>query len=201
MHPWFRWIFHLNPGAYAFEALMANEFSGLEMQCVSPQYVPYGGAYDSADASNRGCSVIGSDANGLIDGDAYIRDQYQYSKHHIWRSFGILIGFWITFIIVTSLGFEFRNNHSGSSVVLYKRNVFNKSSPKDEETALSEKPTQPAAAPPAQPVKQSFFCWHDLDYYVKYEGHQKQLLNKVFGYVQPGNLVALMGCSGAGKTT
>jgi ABC-type multidrug transport system ATPase subunit len=56
-------------------------------------------------------------------------------------------------------------------------------------------------APPPQRVKQSTFCWHDLNYFVKYQGQQKQLLDKVFGYVQPGNLVALMGSSGAGKTT
>jgi ABC-type multidrug transport system fused ATPase/permease subunit len=136
----------------------------------------------------------------MIDGHAYITQQFSYATGHIWRGFGVLIGFWVTFIIVTALGFELRNSHGGSSVLLYKRGLRGKKPEKDVEAAAEEKAT-PHAAPASQPVKQSTFCWHDLDYFVKYQGHQKQLLDKVFGFVQPGNLVALMGCSGAGKTT
>ena len=50
-------------------------------------------------------------------------------------------------------------------------------------------------------VKQSTFTWNNLDYHVSFNGGKKQLLNQVFGFVKPGNLVALMGASGAGKTT
>ena len=34
MHPWFKWITYVNPLAYAFEALMANEFHGREFPCA-----------------------------------------------------------------------------------------------------------------------------------------------------------------------
>ncbi len=203
MHPWFRWIFYLNPGAYAFESLMANEFTGLELDCVAPQYVPFGSEYDDA-AGHRGCTVLGSNnLSGVIDGHAYISQQYAYATGHIWRGFGVLVGFWITFIVVTALAFELRTTEGGSSVLLYKRNLRNKKAVRDAEKAMGEKgdPAAAASPPPSRPVKQSTFCWHDLDYFVKYQGQQKQLLDKIFGYVQPGNLVALMGCSGAGKTT
>ncbi|KAK4038643.1 ABC-2 type transporter-domain-containing protein [Parachaetomium inaequale] len=204
MHPWFRWIFYLNPGSYAFESLMANEFTGLNLDCVAPQYVPFGPEYESgALASHHGCTVLGSDnLSGIIDGHAYITQQYSYATGHIWRGFGVLIGFWIAFIAVTALAFELRTSDGGSSVLLYKRTMRNKKAGQDVEAAQEEK-VKPAAslAPPSQQAKQSTFCWHDLDYFVKYQGQQKQLLDKVFGYVQPGNLVALMGCSGAGKTT
>ncbi|EFX03933.1 ABC multidrug transporter [Grosmannia clavigera kw1407] len=200
MHPWFRWIFYLNPGAYAFESLMGNEYGGLKLKCVAPQMVPFGIMYDNLGSSFHGCTVAGSDADGIIDGLVYIREQYSYSEGHIWRGFGVLIGLWITFIAVTALGFEFRNGHNGSSVLLYKRTILDKSRPKDVEEAVTTV-EKTYSAPPSQAVKQSVFCWHDLDYFVQYEGAQKQLLNKIFGYVQPGNLVALMGCSGAGKTT
>ena len=209
MHPWFRWIFYLNPGAYAFESLMANEFSGLQLECVAPQYVPYGPSYESGVSSFRGCTVEGSDAEGMIDGVAYIREHFDYSPHHIWRGFGIIIAFWFFFIAVTALGFEFRNSHSGSSVLLFKRSIrkdTRAAADIEAATADKEQPTPPSAVVPsassdAEKPAQSTFCWHDLDYFVKYQGAQKQLLDKVFGYVQPGNLVALMGCSGAGKTT
>ncbi len=208
MHPWFRWIFYLNPGAYAFESLIANEFTGLELACVAPQYVPFGGPqYDGpAAAAHRGCTALGSDnLTGVIDGHAYIAQQFSYATGHIWRGFGVLIGFWVTFIAVTALAFERRTGDGGSSVLLYKRSLRSRKPERDVEAArAAEKGAWDVArpaSPPSQPVKQSTFCWHDLDYFVKYQGQQKQLLDKVFGYVQPGNLVALMGCSGAGKTT
>ena len=34
MKPWFRWLNYINPLAYAFEALMANEFHDREFPCA-----------------------------------------------------------------------------------------------------------------------------------------------------------------------
>ncbi|KAM5381157.1 hypothetical protein ACJZ2D_003073 [Fusarium nematophilum] len=194
MHPWFRWIFYLNPGAYAFESLMANEFQGLQLECVAPQYIPFGGGYDTQGQDFRGCTVLGSDASGMIDGVAYVQQQYDYAVGHIWRGFGVIVGFWIFLIGLTALGFELRNSHGGSSVLLYKRGGRSKTSDAGKTGQTSEQML-------SQTTRQSTFSWHNLDYFVQYQGAQKQLLNQVFGFVQPGNLVALMGCSGAGKTT
>ena len=47
----------------------------------------------------------------------------------------------------------------------------------------------------------STFTWKDLTYTVKAEGGDKNLLNNVYGYCKAGTLTALMGSSGAGKTT
>ena len=220
MHPWFRWIFYLNPGAYAFETLVANEFDGLTLDCVAPQYVPYGPGYDSLGISpERGCTVQGSNPlTGKIDGVDYIREHFMYSPGHIWRGFGVVIAFWIFFIAVTAMGFEFRNNHGGSSVLLFKRpfrkatkvsdieekagNVVSASaSASATDNASDSQQQQQQQHHSSSTPRQSTFCWHDLDYFVKYQGAQKQLLDKIFGFVQPGNLVALMGSSGAGKTT
>ncbi|CAG8947101.1 unnamed protein product [Penicillium salamii] len=198
MHVWFRWIFYLNPGAYAFEALMANEFHGLKLNCIEPDYIPYGPGYDSASSTNRGCSVVGSDANGVIDGGAYASEQYHYSYHHVWRSFGIIIGLWAFFILLSCIGFEFVNSGGGSSVLLYKRSLFSKATGEQKQVAKSEDIDATALM---GTVKPSTFSWKNLDYHVPFQGEQKQLLNQVFGFVKPGNLVALMGCSGAGKTT
>lgn len=118
MHVWFRWIFYLNPGAYAFEALMANEFVGKSFQCVQPDYIPYGSGYPGSESPYRGCSIPGSEGDVIL-GAAYIRAQYNYSWHHIWRSFGVIIGFWVFFIVLTALGLELLNSQGGSSVLLY----------------------------------------------------------------------------------
>jgi len=47
----------------------------------------------------------------------------------------------------------------------------------------------------------STFTWKDLTYTVKADGGDKNLLNNVYGYCKAGTLTALMGSSGAGKTT
>ena len=198
MHVWFRWIFYLNPGSYAFEALMANEFVGLKLKCIEPDYIPYGNGY--SDPTYRGCSVLGSDENGIIDGAAYIRQQYSYSVHHIWRSFGIMAGLWAFFIFMTAMGFELRDKQGGSSVLLYKRGS-QKKQVSDEERPSHKEQSGSNAGPLQQTAKQSSFSWNNLDYYVPYQGEKKQLLDNIFGFVKPGNLVALMGSSGAGKTT
>lgn len=199
MHPWFRWIFYLNPGSYAFEALMANEFVGRKLTCVDPDYIPYGPGYPSSSSPYRGCSVLGSDDQGMIDGAAYIREQYSYSFGHIWRSFGVMMGFWVFFIFLTAVGFELRNSQSGSSVLLYKRGSEKKREGDVENPAEGSKSADASAL--SGSVKHSTFSWKELDYHVPFHGEKKQLLNKVFGFVKPGNLVALMGASGAGKTT
>lgn len=198
MHVWFRWIFYLNPASYAFESLMANEFGGLKITCDAPQYIPYGPGY--TDDQYRGCSVLGSDSTGIIDGEAYISQQYGFSTGHIWRGFGVLVGFWIFFTIMTAVGFELLESTSSASVLLYRRGA--KAHLKDEEKGQNALP-EPVSPKPesAMEVRQSTFAWKDLDYYVKAGGEKKQLLENVFGYVKPGNLVALMGASGAGKTT
>ncbi|KAL4799196.1 ABC-2 type transporter-domain-containing protein [Aspergillus venezuelensis] len=196
MHPWFRWIFYLNPSSYAFEGLMASEFTGLELDCIEPNYIPYGPGYSDSVSPYRGCSVPGS-TNGIISGEAYIREQYSYSKGHIWRSFGVIVGFWVFFIVLSAIGFEMRNSSGGSSVLLYKRGA--RTSPASDDGRPAKTGSEKTALEGSG--KQSTFTWNHLDYHVPFHGQKKQLLDQVFGFVKPGNLVALMGCSGAGKTT
>lgn len=45
------------------------------------------------------------------------------------------------------------------------------------------------------------FTWENLNYVVPVPGGTRRLLHDVMGYVKPGTLTALMGASGAGKTT
>lgn len=200
MHVWFRWIFYLNPGSYAFEALMANEFVGLQLRCIEPDYIPYGPGYSDTGSPYRGCSVLGSN-DGVIDGAAYIREQYNYSEGHIWRSFGVIVGMWAFYICLTAVGFEMRNSQAGSSVLLYKRGSEKKKLLDDENTKGTGPSEAATAAALSKTAKQSTFSWNHLDYHVPFHGQKKQLLNQVFGFVKPGNLMALMGSSGAGKTT
>jgi ATP-binding cassette subfamily G (WHITE) protein 2 (SNQ2) len=45
------------------------------------------------------------------------------------------------------------------------------------------------------------FTWEKVNYVVPVPGGTRRLLHDVDGYIKPGTLTALMGASGAGKTT
>ncbi|KAF2398607.1 putative ABC multidrug transporter [Trichodelitschia bisporula] len=191
MPVWFRWLFWLNPTSYALEAFIATEYRGLDLECVAPQYVPYGPGY--TDNAYRQCTTVSSQGN-VIHGDAYIFAQFNYSAGHIWRSFGVLMGAWVVFTALTALGYEKKKDVDSGSRLLYKQGA-NTAAPTHE---LSKGPTREELA---ANMTHSVFTWRDVDYHVPFHGAQKQLLNKISGFAKPGQLLALMGTSGAGKTT
>lgn len=212
MHPWLKWLIWINPVQYAFEALMANEFSGLQIQCEPPYVVPNG---PSAIPTHQSCAIQGSTPDSLIvDGSKYIKTAYTYSRSHLWRNFGIITGWFLFFVFLTMLGTEIQKpNKGGSSVTVFKRGeapkavtetIEQKRPPADEESI--EKATSPPgndndeAANKIQDIAKntSIFTWQNVNYTIPYKGGQRQLLQGVNGYVKPGRLTALMGASGAG---
>jgi ATP-binding cassette subfamily G (WHITE) protein 2 (SNQ2) len=184
---------------------MANEWSGLELECQAPQLVPFGRSY--TDDNSRACTVVGSQGS-VISGDAYILAQYNHSKGHIWRGFGVIVGFWMFFVFLTILGFQ-REYDSGGSSLIFKRNTSwspNKTLPDEEKSGEKNTTESTPKGPPEEDIvaasaHQAVLTWKNLDYHVRHEGAEKQLLREINGFAKPGHLLALMGTSGAGKTT
>ena len=70
--------------SYAFEALMINEFSGRQFDCVS--FVPSGPGYTGLGAAQTVCSAVGAVAgSNTVDGETYINIAYDYYHGHKWR--------------------------------------------------------------------------------------------------------------------
>lgn len=87
MRGWSRWINYLNPIAYGFEALMVNEFDGVNYVC--DQFVPSGPGYVAA-GNNFVCGApTAVQGATTISGTTYISATYQYLPTHRWRNFGI----------------------------------------------------------------------------------------------------------------
>ncbi|KAJ5168761.1 CDR ABC transporter [Penicillium canariense] len=215
MHPWLKWLIWINPVQYAFEALMANEFHNLGIKCEPPYIVPDG---PNTSSSHQSCAIQGSSPDTLIvQGSDYIKTAYTYSRSHLWRNFGIIIGWFLFFVSLTMLGMEIQKpNKGGSSVTVFKRGE----APKAIQEAIEH--TGPPAdiestekGGSASDMKDgeanrkvqhiaentSIFTWQNVNYTIPYKGGQRKLLQDVHGYVKPGRLTALMGASGAGKTT
>jgi ATP-binding cassette subfamily G (WHITE) protein 2 (PDR) len=94
---WSRWINYINPIAYAFEALMINEFNNREFACSA--FVPQGPQYANVPADSRICSTLGATpGSNVVQGSAYIIQSYAYYPSHRWRNFGILVAFTVFFL-------------------------------------------------------------------------------------------------------
>ncbi|CAI7659781.1 unnamed protein product [Penicillium pancosmium] len=197
MHPWFVWIFWINPMAYGFEALLGNEFHDQVIQCYGPNLIPTGPGY-MGEGGQSCAGVVGAmPGSTSLTGDEYLAAM-SFSHSHIWRNFGINCAWW------KLLG-------EGGRKLLIPRELQQRSNhllkPRDEEAQATEKCVSTGSDVPGASLgndllrNKSIFTWKNLTYSVKTPDGDRVLLNNVQGFVKPGMLGALMGSSGAGKTT
>ncbi|KAK6379538.1 hypothetical protein LTS17_006456 [Exophiala oligosperma] len=215
MHPWFEWIFWINPLSYAFEAIMGNELHNRLLPCVGTNLVPNGPNY--TDPQFQSCTGVGGAISGAVSvtGDAYL-GSLSYSHSHIWRNFGIIWTWWLLFVAITII-FTSRwksDSDKGSKALIPRENAHklrhmlgDVESQVQEKQVVSSDSSLNEAGTPAENSSDtlvqnsSIFTWKNLSYTVKTSNGDLKLLDNVQGWVKPGMLGALMGSSGAGKTT
>ncbi|KIW60537.1 hypothetical protein PV05_00747 [Exophiala xenobiotica] len=215
MHGWARWINYINPTAYGFEALMVNEYSHRSYPCST--FIPPAPQFGDGSTTRQICAVVGAVAGQTqIDGDAYINISYGYYRSHKWRDIGILFGFMIFLLGVYLVATEtISAKKSKGEVLLFRRGhkpAFLKEKTADTESgnfdtavALERQQTkdeQLQRQVSAVIQKQtSIFQWRNVCYDIKIKGQPRRILDHVDGWVKPGTMTALMGVSGAGKTS
>ncbi|KAF9208169.1 hypothetical protein BGZ49_009566 [Haplosporangium sp. Z 27] len=218
MRGWFIWIFWVNPLAYAFKALISNEFHGLTLRCVDHSIVPRGPGFDNV--AYQTCAIYGSTPGSLdVQGPDYLYSAYRYKTSQMWADIIAVICFWLLFTFLTVIIMEAKEFGKGG----FSTNVFKRPKKGEARNGGRVAPdveygadaAMAAAGPGSKPVNEkpteqvdmaqgSVFSWQDLDYVVPYASDpsgKKQLLTKIAGLVKPGTMTALMGSSGAGKTT
>ncbi|CAG79546.2 ABC-2 type transporter-domain-containing protein [Yarrowia lipolytica] len=126
MHGWARWMNYLNPVAYAFEAVMVNEFRNRRFPCGL--YVPSRSFYNSVPAESKSCVAIGAKlGQDYVDGSVFISTAYKYETGHLWRNLGILWAFAGFFCGVYLLAAEYVTMaQSKGEVLLFKRSQHRK---------------------------------------------------------------------------
>ncbi|KAI5289922.1 hypothetical protein KEM54_002895 [Ascosphaera aggregata] len=219
MHPWFVWIYWIDPLAYGFQSLLANEFHNKVIPCVGQNLVPFdptGQLYQNPDYQS--CAGVGGAIQGsghvTVSGDDYL-GSLSYSYSNVWRNFAILWAWWVLFFAVTVVATTKWKDSSenGPSLLIPRENLkhvaakgfldeegqgnVNEKNAKDE----GDKPSQSSNLEANLIRNTSVFTWKNLCYTVKTSNGDRQLLDHVHGWVKPGMLGALMGSSGAGKTT
>ncbi|KAH6695443.1 ABC-2 type transporter-domain-containing protein [Plectosphaerella plurivora] len=219
MHPWFVWIYWINPMSYGFDALLSNEFHGKTIPCVGPNLVPNGPGFE--DASSSACAGVGGGRPGLpfVTGDDYLAS-LSYSHSHVWRNFGIIWAWWVLFVAITIVTTSRWRNSSenGPSLLIPRENahitkaLLNDSEGQvdvaEKEKGISRRDDGVMTGGDSDTDNElnlarntSIFTWKNLTYTVKTPTGDRVLLDNVQGWVKPGMLAALMGSSGAGKTT
>ncbi|KAJ7176335.1 ABC-2 type transporter-domain-containing protein [Mycena crocata] len=211
MVKWFRWINYINPVAYAFEAIMVNEFVGREFPCST--FVP---AYPNVSSTNQVCSTPGAKAGvNFVLGTDYVSAAFSYEKSNLWRNFGILLAFMVFFCATHLLTTEYISaaKSKGEVLVFVRGHLPARRDSSDvEHSAPNEKPMQDSSNRQQDikirhediriPRQKKIFLWKDVCYDITLkDGSSRRLLDHVDGWVRPGTLTALMGVSGAGKTT
>jgi ABC-type multidrug transport system ATPase subunit len=230
MHPWFAWIRWINPIYYSFEALMINELDGLTLECVPSQLAPFGSQQYATGPQGCGIAGAEPGSTRIL-GRAWANQALEFYKSHVWRNFGIVIALWIFCLVMGAIAIErLPAAGSNKAVLLYRRGGggrFIRAAAAENEARDEEQGNQPTQAVneksgsrqndnensnsngegsgenPEDKVYavSTTFTWKDLTYIVQAGGEPKTLLDKVSGYCKAGTLTALMGSSGAGKTT
>ncbi|KAJ6262582.1 ABC multidrug transporter atrF [Drechslerella dactyloides] len=200
MRGWYRWLSWITPVSYALEAVITNQYSGEPLPCSPDQTIP---GIPGVSSVNQVCNVIGGVPGDLsFDPAAYAQLVYGFTSAHIWRNFGIMIAFWIFFVVIGVVGVELRGK-SAASGGMTKIFVRKHKLPwqKDDKSVLPTSQKSNMESGPLTRVttktRPSLFTFKNINYSI----NDKQLLHDVEGIVKPGVLLALMGASGAGKTT
>ncbi|CAN7013037.1 hypothetical protein IGI04_012326 [Brassica rapa subsp. trilocularis] len=173
MPAWLQWGFWLSPLSYAEIGLTSNEF--------------FSTRWSQTTSGNRTLGEEVLDARGLNFGD-----------QSYWGAFGALIAFTFFFNIVFVLALTFLTTSNRSRAIVSSDDD-NAQSSGNHTKSSSKIATQSKNALPFKPLT---FTFQDVRYFVQTpQGKKVQLLSNVTGAFKPGVLTALMGVSGAGKTT
>lgn len=201
------------PALFTYEAVMIAEFHNSDFTCAPGSVVPSGPGY--TDVAYQTCGYTANRVGTtLINGDDYLGAKYGFHSSHLWRNFGILCLFLIGYTLINcwlSEAMEWEPESAGpiqyaKSKTLQQQKDSNTS---DEESAPVEVDTNPPAYPGGADDRRiqslsgtnSSFTWDSLELDVQTGKNPKRLLNGVSGYCKPGTMTALVGASGAGKST
>ncbi|XP_047044233.1 ABC transporter G family member 48-like [Lolium rigidum] len=186
IRPWWIWAYWSSPMMYSQNAISVNEF--LASRWASPNNDI------SIDEPTIGKAILKS--KGLFTSDS-----------GFWLSIGAMIGFTILFNIFYILALTYLSPSGSSNTLVLDEESDSEKNVSVGTNEATNRPTHSGIVLPFQPLSLSF---NHINYYVDMPAEMKeqgfaesrlQLLTDISGAFRPGVLTALVGMSGAGKTT
>ncbi|KAI0142916.1 ABC-2 type transporter-domain-containing protein [Xylariaceae sp. FL1272] len=195
MVPWLAWLRFLNPLAYTYESLMINEIANRTFTCSN--IIPSGPSYSQVGMDGKVCSTIGA-----VPGKP--------------PNLPILLAMAIAFCAIHLIATEyipaqrskgavlvFRQRRKERPLVAEDVEVPPKTVFSQDNRLAAEIHHQPATTSVHKTTaKQSeVIHWHNINYTIQTRSGPREILKNVSGWVKPGTITALMGMTGAGKTS
>jgi len=186
---YYRWIYWWNPLAWAYRALLVNEFT-------------YSGYNTIIEETGRSVGDTILLTTGFVDGDGN-----PFGQDWIAYAFAYMVPFWTVCTIISGLLLKFIRVEGISSSMTSmddpaegsgRTNGHARDGEAHRETERTDGSTEMTI--PFKPVTLSFenICY---DVTASKGKERLRLLNNVDGVFEAGKMVALMGSSGSGKTT
>ncbi|KAF5332541.1 hypothetical protein D9611_005143 [Ephemerocybe angulata] len=221
------WIYYVDPVSYAWQAAMENEFMRVTLLCdgnsIVPRNIPgFLTKYPDQLGVNQVCTLFGSSGgSAIISGTDYIKAGYGLDPKDLWRiNFVVLIAFFLAFQIAQLLALEYYPQYGADmsmnvfareddelrrlNAAQAEKKARRSDGREKERRRMSDAVSLKSRSTSAMKKRGRTFTWEGLNYHVPSsdgDNGQKRLLHDIYGFVKPGTLTALMGASGAGKTT
>ncbi|XP_060212779.1 pleiotropic drug resistance protein 1-like [Lycium barbarum] len=179
---WWIWGYWISPLMYSVNAILANEFDGKNWNKILPNGEPLGAT--------------------VLRARGFFPDAYWY-----WIGVGALIGFIIMFNLCYSIGLAYLKPFGKPQAMISEDNENAENVPLIEGNETEGQNKKKGMVLPFEPHSITFddvVYSVDMPQEIKEQGSTEDrlvLLKGVSGAFRPGVLTALMGVSGAGKTT
>ncbi|KAJ1960331.1 ATP-binding cassette transporter snq2, partial [Dipsacomyces acuminosporus] len=185
MHKCFKWVYWINPLAYAFKALITNELKSVRYPCDHNNLIPEGPGIGIA---NQVCTIAGSNPGELyVSGREYLSRGYHIYSKDEWKNFIAVVCFWVLFVLMIATVMEFVEfGNRGYTINVFKRYPPHVAQVSRENIETDEAADKFGPVPKGGPTDDQIatattYTWKHVNYTVPVKGGERKLLDDVSG--------------------
>lgn len=178
--------------AYAFKGIFSNEMKGLVFPCKGSGAIPFGQTYTNLTSTQQACVLAGHKPGASLEvrGEDYLSSYYDYDTKLMNLDIVVVFLFWLLYIGLNCMAMELYDLEGGG----YTRQVYKRGkAPKqnDANAVVQQADVELNVGSSLDSKSSTTFTWKDVNYTVPVKGGTRLLLDKVEGWIKPGQMTAL----------